>query len=50
MHWLDDSLVVITNEHGHLIAKKRSEVQQLKKEPDPVLVDRNDTHLQKNKA
>ena len=49
-HRLDDPLVVITNEHGHLISKKRSEVQQFKKEPDPVLVDRNDTHLQKNKA
>ena len=49
-HRLDDPLVVITNEHGHLIPKKQSEVMQYKQEPEPVLVDRNDTHLQKNKV
>ena len=49
-HRLEDPLVVITNEHGHLIPKKQSQVQQYKEEPKPVLVDRNDSHLKKNKA
>ena len=49
-HRLEDPLVVITDEKGVLIAKKRSQLQQFKRELEPVLVDRNDTHLKKNKV
>jgi hypothetical protein len=49
-HRLDDPLVVITDERGVLIAKKRSQLQQFKQEQEPVLIDRNDTHLKKNKV
>jgi hypothetical protein len=49
-HRLEDPLVVITDEKGVLIAKKRSQLQQFKREQEPVLVDRNDTHLKKNKV
>jgi hypothetical protein len=49
-HRLEDPLVVITNEKGVLIAKKRSQLQQFRREQEPVLVDRNDTHLKKNKV
>jgi hypothetical protein len=42
-------LVVITDEKGVLIAKKRSQLQQFKREQAPVLIDRNDSHLKKNK-
>ena len=37
------------DEKGVLIAKKQSQVQQFKQEQEPVLIDRNDTHLKKNK-
>ena len=47
-HRLDDPLVVIQDEKGILIPKKRSEVQQFKEERGPVLIDRNDSHLKKN--
>jgi hypothetical protein len=49
-HRLDDPLVVITDENGILIAKKRSQVVQYKQEQEPVLMDRNDSHLKKNKV
>jgi hypothetical protein len=49
-HRLNDPLVVIANEKGVLIAKKQSQVQQFKQEQEPVLIDRNDTHLKKNKV
>jgi hypothetical protein len=49
-HRLDDPLVVITDEKGVLIAKKRSQLQQFKKEQEPVLIDKHDTHLKKNKV
>jgi hypothetical protein len=49
-HRLDDPLVVITDEKGVLIAKKRSQLQQFKREQEPVLIDRNDSHLKKNKV
>ena len=49
-HRLDDPLVVIADEKGVLIAKKQSQVQQFKQEQEPVLIDRNDTHLKKNKV
>ncbi len=49
-HRLDDPLVVIQDEEGILIPKKRSQVQQFKQEREPVLIDRNDTHLKKNKV
>ena len=49
-HRLDDPLVVITDEKGILIAKKRSQLQQFKQEQAPVLIDRNDSHLKKNKV
>ena len=39
-HRLEDPLVVITDEKGVLIAKKRSQLQQFKKEQEPVLIDR----------
>ena len=48
-HRLNDPLMVIQDEKGILIPKKRSEVQQFKQEQKPVLIDRNDTHLKKNK-
>jgi len=49
-HRLEDPLVVITDEKGVLIAKKRSQLQQFRREQEPVLVDRNDSHLKKNKV
>jgi len=49
-HRLDDPLMVITDDKGVLIAKKRSQLQQFKQEQEPVLIDRNDTHLKKNKV
>ena len=49
-HRLDDPLVVIQDEKGILIPRKRSQVQQFKQEQEPVLIDRNDTHLKKNKV
>ena len=48
-HRLDDPLVVIKDEKGILIAKKRSQVMQYKASPEPTLIDRNDGHLKKNK-
>ena len=47
---LEDPLVVITDENGVLIAKKRSQVVQYKQDQEPVLIDRNDSHLKKNKV
>jgi hypothetical protein len=41
---------VNTDEKGVLIAKKRSQLQQFKQEQAPVLIDRNDSHLKKNKV
>tara|TARA_R100000458_G_C8267775_1_gene242681 strand:- start:749 stop:1492 length:744 start_codon:yes stop_codon:yes gene_type:complete len=49
-HRLDDPLVVITDENGVLIAKKRSQVVQYKKEQEPMLIDKHDSHLKKNKV
>ena len=49
-HRLDDPLVVITDEKGILIAKKRSQIQQFKQEQEPVLIDKHDSHLKKNKV
>ena len=49
-HRLEDPLVVITDENGVLIAKKRSQVVQYKQDQEPVLIDRNDSHLKKNKV
>ena len=49
-HRLEDPLVVTTDEKGILIAKKRSQLQQFKREQEPVLADRNDTLLKKNKV
>ena len=49
-HRLDDPLVVITNEEGVLIAKNQSELLQFKEEKDPVLIDKHDSHLKKNKV
>ena len=49
-HRLADPLVVITNEKGELIARKKSEVVQYKQEKDPVLIDKHDSHLEKNKV
>lgn len=49
-HRLDDPLVVITDENGILIAKKRSQVVQYKQEQEPVLIDKHDSHLKKNKV
>ena len=49
-HRLEDPLVVITDENGHLVPKKRSEVMQYRGERELVLIDRNDSHLEKNKA
>ena len=49
-HRLDDPLVVITDEKGILIAKKRSQVQQFKQEQEPILIDKHDSHLKKNQS
>ena len=49
-HRLDDPLVVITDEKGILIAKKRSQVQQFKQEQEPKLIDKHDSHLKKNQV
>jgi len=49
-HRLADPLVVIQDERGVLIAKKKSQVQQYKEVPEEgVLLDRYDSHLEKNK-
>jgi len=49
-HRLADPLVVIQDEKGVLIAKKKSQVQQYKEVPEEgVLLDRYDSHLEKNK-
>ena len=49
-HRLADPLVVIQDEKGVLIAKKKSQVQQYKELPEEgVLLDRYDSHLEKNK-
>ena len=49
-HRLADPLVVIADEKGVLIAKKQSQVMQYKQEPEPVLIDKHDSHLKKNKV
>ena len=49
-HRLDDPLVVIPNEKGILTTKKKSQVQQFKQEQEPVLIDKHDSHLKKNKV
>ena len=49
-HRLDDPLVVIQNEKGILTTKKKSQVQQFKQEQEPVLIDKHDSHLKKNKV
>ncbi len=41
---------MLQDEEGILIPKKRSQVQQFKQEREPVLIDRNGTHLKKNKV
>ena len=41
---------VITDENGILIAKRRSQVQQFKQEQEPILIDKHDSHLKKNKV
>ena len=49
-HRLADPLVVIQDERGVLITKKKSQVQQYKEIPEEgVLLDRYDSHLEKNK-
>jgi len=49
-HRLADPLVVIQDERGVLITKKKSQVQQYKEVPEEgVLLDRYDSHLEKNK-
>jgi hypothetical protein len=49
-HRLADPLVVIQDEKGVLIAKKKSQVQQYKEVPEEgILLDRYDSHLEKNK-
>ena len=50
-HRLDDPLIVLSDNDGNLQSMSRSEVlknQKTKEEPEPVLIDRNDTHIKKN--
>ena len=49
-HRLADPLVVITDEEGKLLAKNRSQLMQLKEDRNPVLIDKHDSHLKKNKV
>ena len=41
---------IITDENGVLIAKNQSQVMQYKQEQEPVLIDKHDSHLKKNKV
>ena len=50
-HRLDDPLIVLSDDEGNLQSMNRSEVvknQEPEKEKEPVLIDRNDSHLKKN--
>ena len=50
-HRLDDPLIVLSDNEGNLQSMNRSEViknQEPEKEKEPVLIDKNDTHLKKN--
>ncbi len=50
-HRLDDPLIGLSDDEGNLQSMNRSEViknQEPEKEKEPVLIDRNDTHLKKN--
>jgi len=50
-HRLDDPLIVLSDDEGNLQSMNRSEVvknQEPEKEKEPILIDRNDTHLKKN--
>ena len=42
--------MAIIDENRILIDKKRSQVQQFKQEQEPVLIDKHDSHLKKNKV
>jgi hypothetical protein len=49
-HRLDDPLVVVVNDKGGLEPKKLSEIEKPQEKREPLLIDRNDSHLKKNKV